>query len=97
MGVFFGALPAALITIFPLHVRFSGISLAHNMSMAIFGGITPLIAAFLLEKTNNLNTPAFLLMSAALLLLIGVVKLRVDKRSEDVFLFDRELKYERNS
>lgn len=67
------------------------------MSMAIFGGITPLIAAFLLEKTNNLNTPAFLLMSAALLLLIGVVKLRVDKRSEDVFLFDRELKYERNS
>ncbi|CAK6536935.1 MAG: hypothetical protein IRD7MM_00205 [Candidatus Midichloria mitochondrii] len=50
-----------------------------------------MIAAFLLEKTNNLNSPAFLLMGAALLSLIGVVKLRVDKRSEDVFLFDREL------
>ncbi|WP_272940962.1 hypothetical protein [Candidatus Midichloria mitochondrii] len=44
-----------------------------------------------MEKTNNLNSPAFLLMGAALLSLIGVVKLRVDKRSEDVFLFDREL------
>ncbi|MDJ1257605.1 MAG: hypothetical protein MRQ07_02980 [Candidatus Midichloria sp.] len=40
MGLFFGAFPAALITIFPLHVRFSGISLAYNMSMAIFGGTT---------------------------------------------------------
>ncbi|MDJ1305039.1 MAG: hypothetical protein MRQ09_02225 [Candidatus Midichloria sp.] len=40
IGLFFGALPAALITIFPLHVRFSGISLAYNMSMAIFGGTT---------------------------------------------------------
>jgi len=87
MGLFFGSIPLAFIKIFPIHARFSGISLAHNISMAIFGGTTPLIATFLLNYTNNLNSPAFLLIGAALLSLIGVLGLNSYKAKEEVFRY----------
>ena len=76
MGVFFGAIPFALVTNFPMHVRFSGISLAHNISMAFFGGTVPLVASSLITYTGDLSSPAFILIISSTLSLIGVLCLR---------------------
>ena len=65
MGVFFGTIPTALVEIIPTSVRFSGLSLAHNICMAVLGGGTPLIASKIIHTTNDLASPAYLLMGAA--------------------------------
>lgn len=67
MGLFFGTIPATLTEIMPTHVRFSGLSIAHNISMAIFGGGAPFAAAHIIQSTGSLNSPAYLLIAAGLL------------------------------
>ena len=66
MGLFFGAIPATLCEIFPTRVRFSGLSISHNLSMAIFGGTAPLCATYLLQSTGDLASPSYLLIGAAI-------------------------------
>ncbi len=66
MGIFFGTIPTALVEIMPTSVRFSGLSIGHNVSMALFGGGAPFIATHLIKYTNNLASPAFLLIVASL-------------------------------
>ncbi len=72
MGTFFGVIPAALSELFPTEVRFSGLSLAHNLSMAIFGGTAPLIATQLVQHTGSQLSPAWLLVIAGVVCLAAL-------------------------
>lgn len=77
MGWFFGTLPSLLCCIFPTVTRFSGVSIGHNLSMAIFGGTAPYAATYLINHTNgNLVSPAWMLVLAALLTGLSVKWLR---------------------
>jgi MFS family permease len=40
--------PYVMIALFPPEIRFSGISFSYNIAYAIFGGLTPVIVAWLL-------------------------------------------------
>jgi MHS family proline/betaine transporter-like MFS transporter len=72
MGIYFGAIPAGLSEIFPTHVRFSGLSLGHNLSMTLFGGSTPLMASYLINYTQSDVSPAYLLIGSAFLTLFSL-------------------------
>lgn len=72
MGVFFGVIPSALSEVFPSHVRFTGLSVAHNISMALFGGSAPLLATTLIDVTGDIAAPGFMLGLAAVFCIVGV-------------------------
>ena len=72
MGIYFAAIPAVLVESFPARVRYLGISLAHNLSMALFGGSTPFVLTFLVKTTHSLLAPAFCLVFASLAALGGL-------------------------
>lgn len=72
MGLFFGVIPAGLSEIFPSRIRFTGLSVSHNISMALFGGSAPLLASSLIRMTNDIAAPGFLLMVAAVFCLMGM-------------------------
>lgn len=78
VGLFLGAIPISLSEIMPMSVRYSGVSLGHNLSMSIFGGSTPLIVTELIKVTHDLKAPAYLLIAAAVLSLIAVYFLKSD-------------------
>jgi MHS family proline/betaine transporter-like MFS transporter len=61
MGAFFAPIPATLVELFPLTVRYSGLSVSHSLSMAIFGGTAPFIATGLIYLTDNNASPALYL------------------------------------
>lgn len=81
MGLFFGTIPATLTEIMPTSVRCSGLSIGHNMSMAIFGGGAPFIATHLIEITGNLASPAYLLIAASFLSLCSLIFIKDRYRS----------------
>ena len=82
MGFFYGVIPVTLFDIFPLEVKCSGISFAHNISMACMGGTAPLMATYIIKQTDhNLLSPAYLLMGAAMLSLISVLILQRTSRA----------------
>ena len=67
---FSGAAPAALPAFFPTKVRYGALAISFNVSVALFGGTTPLIAESLVQSTGNLYSPAWLVMGAGV---VGVL------------------------
>ena len=58
--VFFnGPFAAFSVETFPVHVRSTGASIVYNFGVAIFGGLSPLITAKLVQATDNKMAPFF--------------------------------------
>ncbi|NGO78823.1 MFS transporter [Streptomyces sp. YC504] len=64
---FTSSMPSALPALFPTKVRYGSLSVGFNISVSLFGGTTPLIAAALIATTGNLMIPAYYLMGAAVI------------------------------
>lgn len=59
----------------PTAVRCSAVSLGYNACMALFGGTTPFIATYLVERTSDDFAPVYYLMASTLLSLIVIARL----------------------
>jgi MHS family proline/betaine transporter-like MFS transporter len=68
-----GVLPAAMAELAPWRVRCTVLSVAYNIGMALLGGTTPLVAAWLLSTTGFKLAPAVYLAGAGGLALIGAL------------------------
>ena len=75
---------ALLQQLFPAKRRYSGISFGYAIGAALFGGTSPIIYLFLLEKTNNPYSPALYLSLTAL---IGIICLRALKNNKNKIIF----------
>jgi len=72
VSVFVGVAPAALSEIFPTRVRSSGMSLAYNTAVTIFGGFAPAILTWITFKTGVAFAPALYVMAAAVIALVAI-------------------------
>ena len=57
-----GALPSAMVEMFPPRVRFTTVALGYNLGMGVVGGTAPLVATWLIETTGDLASPAYYLI-----------------------------------
>jgi MFS transporter, MHS family, proline/betaine transporter len=70
-----GVLPATMAELAPWRVRCTVLSVAYNIGMAVLGGTTPLVAAWLVSRTGMTLAPALYLAAAAGLAFIGAMLL----------------------
>lgn len=68
-------IPTITAELFPTRVRSSGSAIGYNISLAIFGGTTPLIALTLVDLTGSTLAPAGYLITCALLSLAAILVL----------------------
>ncbi|MEU6129457.1 MFS transporter [Saccharopolyspora sp. NPDC047091] len=68
---FSSTMPSSLPALFPTEVRYGGVSIGFNISVALFGGTTPLLSQALVTGTGHSTAPAFLLMAAGVVGLIA--------------------------
>ena len=73
VGLLLGALPRFMVEETPVNVRCMVIALGYNLTFGIVGGLTPLVATWLVYRTENDMIPAFLIMAAAAVSLMTVV------------------------
>ncbi len=59
-----GIMAATLPALFPARIRYSALAISFNISI-IVAGLTPTVAAWLVEATDNIYMPAYYLMIAA--------------------------------
>jgi metabolite-proton symporter len=64
-GSYNGAMVVYLTELMPQEVRATGFSLAYSLATAIFGGFTPSICTYLIERTGNRAMPGVWLSFAA--------------------------------
>ena len=80
-ALFIGPAPAAIAELFPVGVRSSGVGVAYNFSVTVFGGFAPLIATGLVARTGNPLSPTWYVMfSCGLSLLALLLTLRTSSR-----------------
>jgi metabolite-proton symporter len=72
IAAFTGPAPAALGELYPTHVRSTGMSLAYNGAVTIFGGFAPFIATWLIGATGNALAPAYYVTAGAVASLIAL-------------------------
>jgi MFS transporter, MHS family, proline/betaine transporter len=75
IGILSGAMPATMAELAPWRVRCTVLSVAYNLGMALLGGTTPLVAAWLVVRTGVQLAPAWYLACAAALTFIGSLML----------------------
>jgi MHS family proline/betaine transporter-like MFS transporter len=67
-AMFQSVMPALMTESFPKSVRYTGLSVSYNISLALFGGTTPLISTWLVKIFNgNVMAPAYYLIATAIL------------------------------
>jgi MHS family proline/betaine transporter-like MFS transporter len=70
-----GVLPATMAELVPWRVRCSVLSVAYNLSMAVLGGTTPMVAAWLVARTHMVLAPAIYMALACLLTFVAALLL----------------------
>ena len=73
--LFYGAEPAATAEAFPGRVRCSSAAISHNICFAVLGGTAPMVATYLIARTQNEMSPSIYLMAAALVSIISILTL----------------------
>jgi MHS family proline/betaine transporter-like MFS transporter len=82
LGMSWGVLPAILVEATPADVRCTIIALGFNITMGIIGGVTPLVATWLVARTHQDLSPAFLIMAAAAVSFLALLSFAESYRKE---------------
>ena len=72
LSVPLGSGPALFVEMFPEQDRLSGYSVAFNVGVGIFGGLTPMIATSLIAITGAITAPALYLTAACLIAVVAL-------------------------
>ena len=75
LAAYLSAIPATLTEMFPSRVRVSALSVGYNISLAIFGGTTPLVATWIIERSHDDLSIAWYLVFAAAISFLFIVRL----------------------
>jgi MFS transporter, MHS family, proline/betaine transporter len=81
VGTFVGCQPALMVEAVPKAVRCTAIALGYNICLGIFGGVTPLVATWLVHRTENEISPAFMVMGAAAVSFLALLTFRETSQS----------------
>jgi MHS family proline/betaine transporter-like MFS transporter len=65
LGMSWGVQPSILVEATPPGVRCTVVALSFNITMGLVGGVTPLVATWMVARTHQDLSPAFLIMGAA--------------------------------
>ncbi|SAK86480.1 general substrate transporter [Caballeronia fortuita] len=75
IGCFVGVAPTYMAEMLPRNLRCTTLSLAYNVGFGVLGGLTPLAALWFMHLDANPLSAAYLLMAAAVVSLLVVVRL----------------------
>ncbi|MCG4455268.1 MFS transporter [Pseudomonas sp. MMS21-TM103] len=81
LAVYFGPISAVMAEQFPVGVRSTGLALAYNLAVMIFGGFAQFIVTWLIHTTGLAIAPVFYVMFAAALGLVAAFFL-IDRTHE---------------
>src|SRR6476659_856030 len=65
IGTYGGTQPSIMVEAAPAPVRCTAVALGYNICLGVIGGLTPLAATWLVSRTGDEISPAFLIMAAA--------------------------------
>jgi len=81
LGMTWGVQPSIMVEAVPPRVRCTVIALSFNVTMGLVGGVTPLVATWLVARTHQDLSPAVLVMGAAAVTLVALLSFAESHRN----------------
>lgn len=72
-SAYFAAVPSMMADLFPVQTRASGMAIAYNLAVTIFGGFAPLICTLLISLTGTALAPSYYLVVLALISAVALL------------------------
>ena len=79
-GTYLGVMPAFMVELPSAQVRSTTIALGYNLTAGVIGGFTPFAAAWLIHRTRDDISPAYILMAAAAISLAAILSMKESYR-----------------
>jgi MFS transporter, MHS family, proline/betaine transporter len=76
VGLYGGVQPTIMVESVAPQVRCTAVALGYNLCLGVIGGLTPLAATWLVKRTGDEIAPAFLVMAAAAVAFMAILRLR---------------------
>jgi len=73
IGIQFGVMQALMVETTPLDIRCTALAVGNNIAWSVFGGLTPLVATWLIYRTTDERSPAYLIVGAAAITLTALL------------------------
>jgi len=83
MGGYLGAMPAYMVSIIPAAVRCTAAGLSYNITLGVAGGLSPMVATYLVHRTQDDLSPAYLIILAAVISWIALLSIGKDDHKRD--------------
>ena len=77
VGGYYGCLPAFMVEAVDGEVRCTAIALGYNVALGLIGGFSPLVATWLVERTADDYTPAWMIAASAAISFLVLLRRRV--------------------
>lgn len=87
IAITYAPLNAYMVAVFPHQYRYSGFGVAFNTGISIFGGTTPLVMMWLVNKSGSFVAPAWYYMFGAM---VGWISLVICEYARNKFAFTNE-------
>ncbi|WP_226534297.1 MFS transporter [Microbacterium paraoxydans] len=84
LGLPYGVIAAEIALMFKTQVRYTGLSLSYNVSSALGGGLSPVLATLFLGWTGNLWGVAIMTLIVSVIMLLSCIALPKRDFSDDV-------------
>ena len=81
VGMFLGTQPTLMVEEVPAAVRCTAIAIGYNVTLGVVGGLSPLVATWLVARTADQMAPAFMIMVAAAVSFLAVLSFREGSRA----------------
>ena len=72
LAIFISTSVVTMAELFPARVRSAGVSVGYNLPAAVFGGMAPFVATWLISQSGDTRAPSLYLVAAAIVAIVAV-------------------------
>jgi MHS family proline/betaine transporter-like MFS transporter len=80
-AAYWGPSTATMVELVPGHIRCTVMSIGYNLGLAILGGATPMVAVYVVHRSNDDLSPAFVIMAVAAVSFLVILGLRESNKA----------------
>lgn len=82
-GLYASSTYATMSELLPTRIRSTGIAVAYNIPVAVFGGSAPFTATWLISQTGDISSPWYFFVGTGIVSIVALVMLRKDDFIQD--------------
>ncbi|HEY7805050.1 MAG TPA: MFS transporter, partial [Orrella sp.] len=79
IGPYLGAQPAFMVSVIKPAVRCTAAGLGYNITLGIAGGLSPMVATWLVSRTHDDLSPAFMIITAGVISIVTLLSIKSTK------------------